>query len=183
MSRLSGRPDGRPPSPKRRRLVIMRPDGISTENGFGWLPLARSSQSSSMSKHVIRPRRLRSHFLLIFRRPPSPKRRRLVIMRPDGISTENGFVDASDESRASTFSVDIPSGRMITRRLRLGEGGRPSGRPERRPGYGISTENGFVDASDESRASTSRKTGLNGQAATNGVSKSASPPPGCDRSR
>lgn len=35
---------------------------------------------------------------------------------------------------------------------------------------GISTENGFVDASNESLASTSRKTGLNGQAATNGSS-------------
>ncbi|KAJ5321871.1 uncharacterized protein N7506_011001 [Penicillium brevicompactum] len=29
-----GRPDGRSPSPKRRRLVIMRSDGIKTENGF-----------------------------------------------------------------------------------------------------------------------------------------------------
>lgn len=36
---------------------------------------------------------------------------------------------------------------------------------------GISTENGFVDTSNEPQASESRKTGVNGQAATNGSSQ------------
>lgn len=34
------------------------------------------------------------------------------------------------EASEKPFSVDDPSGRMVARRLRLGEGDRPSGRPK-----------------------------------------------------
>lgn len=100
------------PRPNRRRRLSSSPDNLGPSSaGTGHLPqIARETTSQNYPGRLSgRPDG----------RPPSPKRRRLVIMRPDGISTENGFVDASDESRAST----------------------------------------------------SRKTGLNGQAATNGSSQ------------
>ncbi|KAJ5469884.1 hypothetical protein N7530_007241 [Penicillium desertorum] len=100
------------PRPNRRRRLSSSPDNLGPSSaGTGHLP--QIARETAPQNHPSRlPGRPDG-------RPPSPKRRRLVIMRPDGISTENGFVDASDESRAST----------------------------------------------------SRKTGLNGQAATNGSSQ------------
>ncbi|KAJ5165611.1 uncharacterized protein N7500_007441 [Penicillium coprophilum] len=88
-------PSSSTPRANRRRRLSSPPDNLGPSSaGTGHLPrIARETAPRSYPSHLLgRPDG----------RSPSPKRRRLVIMRPDGISTENGVLDPSNESLVAT---------------------------------------------------------------------------------
>ncbi|KAI3288633.1 hypothetical protein DTO002I6_7218 [Penicillium roqueforti] len=100
LSAASQPPSSSTPRPNRRRRLSSSPDNVGPSSaGTGNLPqIARDTVSQNHPSHRLgRPDD----------RSPSPKRRRLVIMRPDGTSTENGFVDASNESLASSRKAGL----------------------------------------------------------------------------
>ncbi|KAJ5795277.1 hypothetical protein N7457_001876, partial [Penicillium paradoxum] len=85
------------PRINRRRRLSSSPEHLVSTGGPGHLPeFARETASQNHPSHLLgRPQG---------RSPPS-KRRRLVIMRPDGISAENGFSEALNGAPASTRKI------------------------------------------------------------------------------
>lgn len=77
------------PSPRASRRRRSSPDNLAS--GPGHRPESARETASQDNSHLVgRPGR-----------SPPPKRRRLVIMRPDGMSAENGYSEASNGTLAS----------------------------------------------------------------------------------
>ncbi|KAG0155604.1 hypothetical protein PDIDSM_2776 [Penicillium digitatum] len=107
LSTASQPPSSSTSRPNRRRRLSSSPDNLGPSSArTGYLPrIARETASQNYPSHLLgRPEG----------RPPSHKRRRLVIMRPDGTSTENGFVDASNDSLASPSRKTSLNGQAAT---------------------------------------------------------------------
>lgn len=95
------------PSPRvNRRRRLPSPD---RQNHF---PASTGPLLAGSTREPASPDYPSSHFGRPDGRSPSPKRRRLATMRPDGSSTENGFSEASNGSHPPTPRKMAPNGQM-----------------------------------------------------------------------
>jgi hypothetical protein len=105
----------------RRRRVSSSPDNLASPTaGPGHLPgTARETADQNSTSHLlVRPDG----------RPSSPKRRRLVTMRPDGTAAETGFSEASNESLVGRKPT--PSGQISANGNSHTNGSKRASRPQ-----------------------------------------------------
>ncbi|KAJ5146514.1 uncharacterized protein N7515_001078 [Penicillium bovifimosum] len=118
----TSQPPASPSAPRgnRRRRVSSSPDNLASPRaGPGHLPSARETADQNSPNHLLgRPDG----------RPSSPKRRRLVIMRPDGTVAETSFSAGSNEPLVTTRQT--PNGQTSTNGNSYTNGSKRASRPQ-----------------------------------------------------